>query len=122
MPKESYISGRMARNFLASVVIATLSTQAPVLLNPIIAGNFLGGNAIAAIALSAPIMEFRIALLDLFALGTSYYVAELISSNETDRVNNHFTVSFFSTIGIMLLLSIAVILFKDPLSQYLSNS
>jgi len=122
MTDDSFISGRMARNFLVSVIIATLSTQAPVLLNPIIAGNFLGGNAIAAIAMSAPILELRCALIDLFALGTSYYVAELISSNEKEKINNHFTVSFISTAGIMLFLTIAVILTKDPLSQYLCGN
>jgi len=122
MSKESYVSSRMANNLLVSVIIATLSTEAPVLLNPIFAGNFLGGNAIAAIAMSAPLIELRLALIDLFALGTSYFVAELISSNETRRVNGHFTVSLISTAGIMLLLNLAVFIFRDTLSQYLCGN
>jgi len=72
-------------------------------------------NMVAAVSLAFPLFMISQALGNIFAVGGSSYISRKLGEKENDEARYTCSVSFYSAIGIGLLLTAVLLVFKAPL-------
>lgn len=98
--RNTFVTSRALRNFLAASIMTSLSGQLAVTTDAVIVSHMIGPDAISAINMVMPLtMLFSCASI-LIGLGGSVLAAKAIGKHDSAGVNRIFTVSF-----LMLLLA-----------------
>jgi len=79
-------------------------------------------NMVAAVSLAFPLFMLSQALGNIFAVGGSSYISRKLGEKENDEARYTCSVSFYSAIGIGLLLTAVLWAFKTPLLHHVGAS
>jgi putative efflux protein, MATE family len=100
--------------FAIPLLIGNLLQQTYTITDSIIVGQFIGKEALAAISASFFIYYFIISLVIGIGSGTSVVVSQYFGAREYDKVQGAFSSFFIFMLGIGIALSIAGIIFAEP--------
>jgi putative MATE family efflux protein len=79
-------------------------------------------NMVAAVSLVFPLFMLSQALGSIFATGSSSYISRLLGAKRNDEARLTASVSFYTAIGIGLLLTIVLLIFKTPVLRLIGVS
>lgn len=88
----------------------------------VFAGRYIGTDAIGALTVEFPIQRFFIALGLLIAVGTSTYAARVIGKKDVFQLKKIIVNSFILTVTFLILISLIVFIFKNPILYTLGAS
>ncbi|GHT55964.1 MATE family efflux transporter [Spirochaetia bacterium] len=79
-------------------------------------------NMVAAVSLAFPLFMLSQALGNVFATGGSSYISRMLGSKRNDEARITSSVSFYSALGIGILLTAALLIFKTPVLHLIGAS
>ncbi len=85
-------------------------------------GQTKDANMVAAVSLVFPLFMLSQALGNVFATGGSSYISRLLGAKDVSQARHTSSVSFYTSIGIGLLLTLVLWLFKTPVLRLIGTS
>lgn len=121
---KNLTEGNIYKTFLIFAIPMVLSgvlTQSYVTINTIIAGQYLGDEGLAAIGAGSPFITFVQSIFWGYGSGLAVYIARLFGAREYRRVKN--TICNFMVISfvLILLIGIAIAIFRYPILRLLKT-
>jgi putative MATE family efflux protein len=114
---------RMAIIRLALPMVAAMLAQAIYnMTDMFFIGQTNDPNMVAAVTLAFPLFMLSQALGNIFATGGSSYISRLLGAGEHNEARKAAAVSFCLTLGIGLLLTLILWIFKDPVLRLIGAS
>ncbi len=110
--------------FLRSVfpcMLTILSVNINVFVDGILVGNRIGADALAAINLSLPLYLMLCVVGSFFASGTAINAAREIGNNEVRKSQEYYRTCVVSTFLASVLITLAGLVFKEPLVSFLCS-
>jgi putative MATE family efflux protein len=110
--------------FLKSVfpcMLTILSVNINVFVDGILVGNRIGADALAAINLSLPLYLMLCVVGSFFASGTAINAAREIGNNEVRKSQEYYRTCVVSTFLASVLITLAGLVFKEPLVSFLCS-
>ncbi|WP_123052822.1 MATE family efflux transporter [Clostridium sp. JN-1] len=108
--------------FAVPAIFSLLVNEMYNMVATIFAGRYIGANAIGALTVEFPIQRFFVALGLLIAIGTSTYTARVIGQKNIIELKKIIVNSFMLTLTSLILISILVFIFKNPILHALGAS
>lgn len=103
------------------VVLSMMVTLVYNLVDTFFVSQTQNTNLVAGVSLCAPLFTLMIALGDIFGLGGSSVISRLFGNKETEEARRVSAVCFYYAIGVSLLTSLIMILFKNPILSLLGT-
>ena len=103
------------------VVLSMMVTLVYNLVDTFFVSQTQNTNLVAGVSLCAPLFTLMIALGDIFGLGGSSVISRLFGNKETEEAKRVSAVCFYYAIGVSLLTSLIMILFKNPILSLLGT-
>ncbi len=103
------------------VVLSMMVTLVYNLVDTFFVSQTQNTNLVAGVSLCAPIFTLMIALGDIFGLGGSSVISRLFGNKETEEAKRVSAICFYYAIGVSLLTSLIMILFKNPILSLLGT-
>lgn len=111
---------------LATMAIPTVISQLINLIYNIADTFFVGrtGNPymIAAVSLAFTLFMLNLPMTGLFGVGGGSYIARLIGLKEYDRVRHTSAFAFYGALAVVIVYSLSIMIFMDPLLKFLGAS
>lgn len=104
------------------VVLSMMVTLVYNLVDTFFVSQTQNTNLVAGVSLCAPLFTLMIALGDIFGLGGSSVISRLFGNKETDEAKRVSAVCFYYAIGTAILVSILMILLKEPILTILGTN
>ncbi|MHB9293713.1 MATE family efflux transporter [Hollandina sp. SP2] len=79
-------------------------------------------NMVAAVSLAFPLFMLSQALGNLFATGSSSYISRMLGAKKNDEARSAASVSFYTALGVGLLVSMVLLIFKIPVLRLIGAS
>jgi Na+-driven multidrug efflux pump/anti-sigma regulatory factor (Ser/Thr protein kinase) len=112
---------RKFREYLIPTILMSIAGVTANVADSIIVGNLLNEAALSAVGLVLPIIYIVNALFMLFAVGGVTCVSVARGRRETDNANSIFTLTFIFGISVMLIFTVALLLFMHPVTSALAQ-
>lgn len=103
------------------VVLSMMVTLVYNLVDTFFVSQTQNTNLVAGVSLCAPLFTLMIALGDIFGLGGSSVISRLFGNKETEEAKRVSAVCFYYAIGVSLLTSLIMILFKNSILSLLGT-
>lgn len=108
--------------FAAPAIFSLLVGELYNMVGTVFAGRYLGAAAIGALTVEFPIQRFFVAVGLLIAIGTSTYVSRVMGKKDIVKLKKIIINSFILTLITMILFSLLIIMFKNPVLHMLGAS
>lgn len=108
--------------FAVPAIFSLLVNELYNMVSTVFAGRYIGASAIGALTVEFPIQRFFIALGLLIAIGTSTYTARVIGQKNIIELKKIIVNSFMLTLTSLILISVLVFIFKNPILYALGAS
>lgn len=119
MKRDNFIDNTLMRRLLVSSIVIGISLVLFNLANSIIAGRMVSPQAIAAINLCNPLIEVSTLIAAVLSVGAILHAAHCIGKNNFNLASEYFSSSFASIFLFELLFTIVLLLFKEPIIDFL---
>lgn len=103
--KSSTLVNKRFRAFFVPALLAAMATQMGVFFDGIIMGQLINSAAMASANVCQPLTQFASALTVLISTGSVGLIAVAAGNGNRDEVNRAFSLAFYVTIGIGLVIS-----------------
>lgn len=104
---------------LAVYVLSSITTAVGTMVDGVIIGQFLGVDSIAAFGIVSPIMIVFSLAGAVISVGARARYTQLVGAGRVKEANGVFSLSCIISIGIALLMTVAVFIFSAPITQAL---
>lgn len=103
--------------FAIPSIIAMILTSIITIVDAFFIGNYIGKDGIAAVNLGLPLLYIFLAIGIMVGVGGSSIATRMLGSKETDKSISVFNQTIITTLISLLLLSLIVFLFFNPISN-----
>lgn len=120
-----FSNGKISKVLLKFAIPAVFSLLIAELYNmvdTIFVGRHIGSDAIAALTIAFPIQRLLIAIGLLIAVGASTLVARSLGENDIKSLKHAITNALFMTIVSLILVSVVIFIFRQPIITFLGAS
>lgn len=108
--------------FAVPAIFSSLVSELYNMVSTVFVGRYIGADAIGAITIAFPIQRLLTAIGLLIAAGASTYAARVIGERDFDELKKIIINSVFVTLIFLLLISILIFIFRNPILHLLGAS
>ena len=110
---------KLVRQMLVAQIVSALTVSVCLLIDNIMIGRFLGVNGLAAYGWANPLLLIIGAVASMLSAGVQVVCSKSLGSGSQEETNKGYSSAVAAALGVSLLLTAAVIIFRDPLATML---
>ena len=110
---------KLVRQMLAAQIVSALTVSLCLLIDNVMIGRFLGVNGLAAYGWANPLLLIIGAVASMLSAGVQVVCSKSLGSGSQEETNKGYSSAVAAALGVSLLLTAAVIIFRDPLATML---